>query len=124
MTGQGLHLLGMLTEAIHTPHIQDRFLSIESAKYVFNTMRDLADEICFRPGGFIEQRAKEVLDNTIGLLEQIAGIGLMEALAKGYFAEISRSPEGGKGLEGVFQREPGYLNPFIPLMLQGGNEND
>lgn len=124
MTGQGLHLLGMLTEAIHTPHIHDRFLSIESAKYVFNTMRNITDEICYRPGGFIEQRAKEVLDNTLCLLEQIAGIGLMEALAKGYFAEISRSPEGGKGLEGVFQREPEYLNPFIPLMLEGVREDD
>lgn len=124
MTGQGIQLLGMLTEAIHTPHLQDRFLSIESAKYVFNTMRDMADEIDFRPDGFIVQRAKRVLDNTVGLLEQIAAIGLMEALSKGYFADISRSPEGGKGLEGVFQREPGYLNPFIPLMLQGGSNHD
>jgi len=124
MTGQGLHLLGMLTEAIHTPHIQDRFLSIESAKYVFNTMRDLTDEIYFRPDGFIEQRAKQVLDNAVSLLEQIADIGLMQALAKGYFAEIARSPEGGKGLEGVFEREAGYLNPFISLMLQGGSGND
>lgn len=123
MTGQGIHLLGMLTEAIHTPHLQDRFLSIESAKYVFNTMRDLANEMDFRPDGFIVRRAKQVLDNTVDLLEQIAAIGLMEALSKGYFADISRSPEGGKGLEGVFRREPGYLNPFISLMLQGGGRD-
>ena len=123
MTGQGLHLLGMLTEAIHTPHIQDRFLSIQSAKYIFNTMHDLSSEIYFRPDGFIEQRARKVLDNTLGLLEQIADIGLMQALSKGYFADIARTPEGGKGLEGVFDREPGYLNPFIGLMLQGGREN-
>ena len=30
MTGQSIHLLGMLTEAIHTPLMQDRFLSIEA----------------------------------------------------------------------------------------------
>ncbi|SMD03190.1 lysine 5,6-aminomutase subunit alpha [Sporomusa malonica] len=124
MTGQGIQLLGMLTEAIHTPHIQDRFLSIQSAKYIFNTMRDLSDEIYYRSDGFIEQRAREVLDNTVGLLEQIADIGLMQALSNGYFADIARTPEGGKGLEGVFDREPGYLNPFIGLMLQGGREND
>ncbi|MDD2495309.1 MAG: lysine 5,6-aminomutase subunit alpha, partial [Tissierellia bacterium] len=32
-THQGLQLLGMPTEAIHTPHLQDRMLSIENAKY-------------------------------------------------------------------------------------------
>lgn len=124
MTGQGLHLLGMLTEAIHTPHIQDRFLSIQAAKYIFNNMRDLSNEIYYRPDGFIEQRARKVLDNTVELLEQIADIGLMQALSKGYFADIARTPEGGKGLGGVFDKAPGYLNPFIGLMLKGGREND
>jgi beta-lysine 5,6-aminomutase alpha subunit len=121
MTGQGIHLLGMLTEGIHTPHIQDRFLSLQAARYVFNTMRGLEDEICFRTDGFIQQRASETLNKTIGFLEQIADIGLMQSLERGYFAEISRSPEGGKGLDGVIVREAGYLNPFIPLMLQGGD---
>jgi hypothetical protein len=41
LTRQHIHLLGMMTEAIHTPFIQDRFLSIENARYVFGTMRDL-----------------------------------------------------------------------------------
>ena len=35
VTGQNIHLLGMMTEAIHTPFIQDRFLSIQNARYVF-----------------------------------------------------------------------------------------
>jgi beta-lysine 5,6-aminomutase alpha subunit len=47
----------------------------------------------------------------------------MQALATGYFADISRTPEGGKGLNGVIIREDGYLNPFIPLMLKGGRTN-
>src|SRR5690606_28560377 len=29
MTKQGIQLLGMLTEAIHTPHIHDRYLALE-----------------------------------------------------------------------------------------------
>ena len=40
-SGQSLQLLGMLTEAIHTPHMHDRYLSIENAQYIFNNMRDL-----------------------------------------------------------------------------------
>jgi beta-lysine 5,6-aminomutase alpha subunit len=123
MTGQSIHLLGILTEAIHTPLIQDRFLSIESARYIFNNMRGLADEIYFKPDGFIQQRAHEVLEKAVSLLEEIADMGLMQALAAGYFADITRASEGGKGLHGVVVRENGYLNPFIPLMLKGGKNN-
>jgi beta-lysine 5,6-aminomutase alpha subunit len=65
----------------------------------------------------------EVLRDAVDLLEQIADIGLMQALARGYFADIARTHEGGKGLEGVIGREADYLNPFIPLMLQGGRGN-
>ncbi|MBV9334039.1 MAG: D-lysine 5,6-aminomutase subunit alpha, partial [Candidatus Eremiobacteraeota bacterium] len=34
MTGQNIHLCGMLTEAIHTPFLGDRALSLENARYV------------------------------------------------------------------------------------------
>ena len=43
LTGQKLHLLGMLTEAIHTPFMSDRALSIENAQYIFRTMKDLGE---------------------------------------------------------------------------------
>ena len=42
-TNQGLQLLGMPTEAIHTPFMSDRFLSIENAKYIFNNMKSIGD---------------------------------------------------------------------------------
>ena len=119
MTGQSIHLVGMLTEAIHTPLVQDRFLSIEAARYVFNTMRDLNGELEFREDGFIQQRARQVLDEAVDLLEKIDAVGLMQALANGWFADIKRDPAGGKGLDGVIVRSPDYLNPFIPLILQG-----
>ena len=124
MTGQSIHLLGMLTEAIHTPLMQDRFLSIEAAKYVFNTMRDLNGEICFRPDGFIQRRAETVLHEAVEMLEKIADAGLMQALANGWFADIKRLPEGGKGLDGVIARSPEYANPFIDLILQEVTENE
>lgn len=50
LTGQRLHLLGMLTEAIHTPFMSDRALSIENARYIFNNMADLGDELQFKRG--------------------------------------------------------------------------
>ena len=47
-THQGLQLLGMPTEAIHTPFMSDRFLSIENARYIFNNMRSIGDEVEFK----------------------------------------------------------------------------
>ena len=40
-TSQGIQLLGMPTEAIHTPFMSDRYLSIENAKYIFGNMKNI-----------------------------------------------------------------------------------
>jgi len=117
LTQQNIHLLGMMTEAIHTPFIQDRFLAVQNAKYVFSTMRDLHSEIEFKQGGKIEQRARQVLAETVGILAEIERIGLPAAIAKGTFADISRTREGGKGLDGVVEKSADYYNPFPALML-------
>lgn len=115
MTGQSIQLLGMMTEAIHTPHIQDRLLSIENAKYIFNNARHLQDEIIFKPDGIIQKRADEVLEETTSMLESIADKGLMEAIENGIFASISRSPGGGKGFDGVVEKSEKYQNPFMDI---------
>jgi D-Lysine 5,6-aminomutase alpha subunit. len=115
-TNQGIQLLGMLTEAIHTPFMSDRYLSIENAKYVFGNMKNLGDEVEFKENGIIRNRAKEVLDNAIGLLDNINNEGLFNALEKGMFADVKRPKNGGKGLEGVCEKGINYLNPFINLM--------
>jgi beta-lysine 5,6-aminomutase alpha subunit len=110
-TGQSIHLLGMLTEAIHTPFVQDRYLATAGAMYVMNTMADLADEIEFKPNGIIRRRAAEVLDQTIAFLEEVKRLGLFEAIAQGRFADVSRPKDGGKGLEGVVEKTAEYWNP-------------
>ena len=115
-TNQGLQLLGMPTEAIHTPFMSDRFLSIENAKYIFNNMKSIGDEMEFKEGGIIRKRAQEVLDNAIALLEQMTSEGLFNALEKGIFGDVKRSRVGGKGLDGVVEKGANYMNPFINLM--------
>jgi beta-lysine 5,6-aminomutase alpha subunit len=119
LSSQGIHLLGMLTEAIHTPHIQDRFLALQNSKYISKAMKHLPDEIMIKEDGIINRRAQEVLEKAVEMLEEIAKIGLMAAIEKGMFADISRKPDGGKGLNGVVFKEPDYLNPFVDLMLGG-----
>jgi beta-lysine 5,6-aminomutase alpha subunit len=122
MTHQGIQLLGMLTEAIHTPLLMDRFLSIENAKYIFNNARNLGDEIEFKKDGIIQRRAREVLSKATELLEEIESEGLFHTIEQGKFAGVKRSMNGGKGLKGVTRKDDKYMNPFIELMLGGGGQ--
>jgi beta-lysine 5,6-aminomutase alpha subunit len=112
MTGQTIHLCGMLTEAIHTPYLGDRALSIDNARYVMNTARHFGDEIVVKPGGKIERRASSVLAGCEALLERVAAMGLMQAIERAFFADVKRSPDGGRGADGVFERAADYYNPF------------
>ncbi|QNM15212.1 MULTISPECIES: lysine 5,6-aminomutase subunit alpha [Fusobacterium] len=121
MTGQKICLLGMLTEAIHTPFMSDRALSIENAKYIFNNMESLGSDIEYKKDGIMVNRAKEVLEKAAELLKTIEGIGIFKTLQDGVFAGIRRPVDGGKGLAGVFEKDSTYFNPFIDSML-GGNK--
>ena len=120
MSNQGIQLLGMLTEAIHTPFLHDRYLSIENANYIFNNARDLGGEIEYKEGGIIMNRADKVLSDAEDLLTQIEKDGLFKTIEEGKFGDIKRSRTGGKGLDGVVKKGEGYFNPFIDLMLAGG----
>lgn len=116
LTGQGVQLLGMMTEAIHTPHLADRSLAIENARYIFNAVKDLNANLCLAPDSFICQRANSVLSEATLFLERVASEGLLEAMAKGEFADIKRPADGGKGLDGVFRKDEHYFNPFLDKM--------
>jgi beta-lysine 5,6-aminomutase alpha subunit len=116
MTGQTIHLCGMLTEAIHTPFLGDRALALENARYVMGTARHFGDEITFKPGGRIERRAQEVLTGALRILEGVAERGLMDAIEAGTFADVKRPREGGRGFEGVFAKDPAYWNPFADAL--------
>ncbi len=122
LTSQKLHLLGMLTEAIHTPLMSDRALSIENARYIFNTMADLGDEIEFKENGIITTRANQVLNEACNMLETIRRDGLFKTLEMGRFANVKRPFTGGKGLDGVVEKQKDYFNPFVEMMLKGGRK--
>ena len=117
-THQGIQLLGMPTEAIHTPFMSDRYLSIENARYIFNDMRSIGEEMEFREGGICRERAKTVLNNAIELLQEIVQEGLFTALEKGIFGDVKRPMTGGKGLAGVVTKGDNYFNPFIKMMKE------
>src|SRR5947199_1671250 len=117
LTGQGIQLLGMPTEAIHTPLLQDRFLSIRSALYVFSAARDLGEQFEWREDSLVARFAEQILRDAVELLRKIDELGLFMGLEAGLFADIKRSPEGGRGLDGVIRRNENYSNPFYEELL-------
>jgi beta-lysine 5,6-aminomutase alpha subunit len=119
MTHQTIHLCGMLTEAIHTPFVGDRALSLENARYIMTTARRFGDEIELKPGGLIERRAAAVLDGAAQLLGQVAERGLMRAIEDGSFADVRRARDGGRGLDGVFTKGADYWNPVADALAPG-----
>ncbi|TDP60569.1 lysine 5,6-aminomutase subunit alpha [Aminicella lysinilytica] len=118
-SGQSIQLLGMMTEAILTPHMQDRYLSIENASYIFNNCRDLGEEVEFKKDGIIQKRAQLVLSKANDLLADIEKEGLFSTIEQGKFGGVKRPKDGGHGLDGVCVKDDQYFNPFIPLMKEG-----
>jgi beta-lysine 5,6-aminomutase alpha subunit len=116
MTGQSIILVGMMTEGIHTPWLSDRDLALENVRYVRDACGALAEDFQPRPGGLVAERARQVLGESVGLLERICDSGLLTTIAEGTFGVTRRPPTGGKGLEGVVPRADDYLNPVTEIL--------
>ncbi|WP_030167974.1 lysine 5,6-aminomutase subunit alpha TIM-barrel domain-containing protein [Spirillospora albida] len=116
LTGQSIILIGMMTEGIHTPWLSDRDLALENVRYVRDACGRLAEDFVPRPGGFIAERARRVLAESVDLLARIGDEGLLTAIADGTFGVTRRPPDGGKGLDGVVARADGYVNPAIEIL--------
>lgn len=115
-TKQGIHLTGILTEANHTPLMQDRDISLSSVNYVFNIAKDLGDEIEFKKDGLVAKRAATILNEVETCLKEVQAMGLMQAISKGIFADIKRTISGGKGLDGVYKKSEEYKNPIMDIL--------
>ena len=122
ITGQTIHLLGMLTEAIHTPYMHDRFLSIQAAKYMRKAARNLGRDLRLNDDGAISKRAAYLLGQTVDLLTKVKEKTLFTSIEEGMFAGVRRKRKGGKGKEGIFAKGDMYFNPFEEIL--GGEGSD
>jgi beta-lysine 5,6-aminomutase alpha subunit len=118
LTGQGILLVGMMTEAVVTPWLSDRDLALRNVRYVLNAAGNLAEDFAPPPGGFIDRRADTVLREAVELLGRIADHprGLLDAIADGTFGITRRPIDGGKGLAGVVELGPDAYNPALELL--------
>ncbi|MEV6851752.1 lysine 5,6-aminomutase subunit alpha [Actinoplanes sp. NPDC051411] len=116
LTGQGILLVGMMTEAVVTPWLSDRDIALQNVRYVLNGAGNLHEDFVPAPGGFIQARAHHVLGEAVDLLEKIVDDTLLTAIADGTFGIMKRPPDRGKGLDGVARHEDDYYNPVTEAL--------
>jgi beta-lysine 5,6-aminomutase alpha subunit len=123
LTGQGILLVGMMTEAVVTPWISDRDLALQNVRYVMNAAGNLHQDFRPEPDGFIANRARQVLGESIDLMHRIldhdsahSGGGLLDAIADGTFGLMKRPADAGRGLEGVARKSSVYYNPASEIL--------
>ncbi|MGN6330823.1 MAG: lysine 5,6-aminomutase subunit alpha [Motilibacteraceae bacterium] len=119
LTGQGILLVGMMTEAVVTPWLSDRDLALQNVRYVLNAVGDLHEDFRPAPDGFVATRARQVLGEAVDLLEKVVDDGLLNAIADGTFGLMKRPADAGKGLDGVARHAPGYYNPAVEILEEG-----
>jgi beta-lysine 5,6-aminomutase alpha subunit len=119
-TKQSIELLGMFSEAIQNPLLMDRYLALKATRYVYGAARHLGDEIEFKPDGIVGNRAVQVLDEALTLLEEVEREGIWEAIGRGAFADVKRTRTGGKGYAGVLERSKDYVNPLLTALERKG----
>ena len=91
-------------------------LGLQNTSYVFDSARDLGEEIEFKRGGIIQSHAQSVLAGALELLEHIADVGLFAALGEGVFGDVPRHVHEGRGAEGIIELTEHYFNPASELM--------
>ncbi len=116
MTGQGIILIGMMTEGIHTPFLSDRDLALENIGYIRAAAGGLGADWHPAKDGFVVRRAHQVLAEAVELLDRIVDESLLDAIARGTFGITKRPADGGKGLDGVVPHGEGYWNPATELL--------
>src|SRR4051794_19985862 len=116
LTGQGILLVGMMTEAVVTPWLSDRDIALQNVRYVLGACGGLHEDFVPAPGGFIQRRAHQVLGESVDLLERIVDDTLLTAIADGTFGIMKRPPDRGRGLSGVARHEDGYYNPATEIL--------
>jgi len=118
LTDQGILLVGMMTEAVVTPWLSDRDLALQNVRYVMNAAGNLHEDFRPAPDGFIANRARQVLGESIDLLNEIVEHehGLLNAIADGTFGLMKRPADAGRGLEGVAKKSSLYYNPATEIL--------
>ena len=118
LTGQGILLVGMMTEAVVTPWLSDRDLALQNVRYVMNAAGSLHEDFRPAPDGFIASGpAGARRDHRPARADRCDhDDGLLDAIADGTFGLMKRPADAGRGLDGVARKADVYYNPATEIL--------
>ena len=103
----------MPTEAIHTPFLGDRALSLENARYVMRhgapPRRGDRDQAGRHASSGARRRCSAA---RCAILERVAERGLMHAIEAGTFAQVRRRATAAAASTACSSKDATYWNPF------------
>ena len=128
LTGQGILLVGMMTEAVVTPWLSDRDLALQNVRYVMDAAGRLHEDFHPAPDGFIAAAGPA----GAGGGDRPAGAdrrhevehGLLDAIADGTFGLMKRPPTPARGLDGVAARRPAATTTRPPRSWRASDDGD
>ena len=115
-TGQGIQLLGMMTEAMHTPLLMDRYVALKSADYVYRAARGIDEEFTVREDGMIANRAREVFGQALKLLEECRQRRHGRRHRQGPLRRREARRDRRQGARRRGGEGPDYFNPFLEIL--------
>ncbi len=128
LTGQGILLVGMMTEAVVTPWLSDRDLALQNVRYVMNAAGKLHEDFRPSPGRLHRSSAPaQVLGGVgrpAGTDRSTTSNGLLDAIADGTFGLMKRPADAGRGLEGVARKSSAYYNPASEILEAEVSDGD
>ena len=116
LTGQGILLVGMMTEAVVTPWLSDRDIALQNVRYVLGAAGDLHEDFVPAPGGFIQRPgAHGARRGGRRCWSGSATQGLLTAIAEGTFGIMKRPADRRQG--------PGRGRAHRGRLLQPGHRD-
>ena len=110
-TRQGIQLLGMMTEAMHTPLLADRYVALKAARtFTARPAASTRSSPCAKTAR--SPTAPASSSAAMKLLEECQPTAWWPPSA-GPLRRREARETGGKGLEGVLEKSTDYFNPFL-----------
>ncbi len=122
LTGQGILLVGMMTEAVVTPLLSDRDIALQNVRYVLDAAgRPRTRTSTRRRTASSQQRATQVLAEAVDLLGRIERRRPAQRHRRRHVRHHETPRRQGKGLDGVAETgrrllQPGHGDPGVRRM--------
>ena len=117
LTGQGILLVGMMTEAVVTPWLSDRDIALQNVRYVLGAAGGLHEDFVPAPGGVHPAAGRtRCCGEAVELLERIVDAGSARGDRRRHIRHHAATGGSGQGPGRCGETRGGYYNPTVEIL--------